>query len=97
MQEEIVPKPTDGSALDASYRNYAGRTPFCILLGSQEDGQDDLQVAAPEVLLAVLEGLFVDDARIEYEGAPEVRPPPPRGTCNGTCVNTLHAMHAPRS
>lgn len=71
-----MPKPTDGSALDASYRNYAGRTPFCILLGSQADGQDELQVAAAEVLLAVMEGLFVDNARIEYEGAAEVRHKP---------------------
>lgn len=59
--------------MDASYRNYAGRTPFCILLGSQEAGQEELQVAAAEVLLGVMEGLFVDNARIEYEGAAEVR------------------------
>lgn len=44
MQEPILPKPTDGSALDASFRNYAGRTPFCQLLGSQNPEFPELQV-----------------------------------------------------
>ena len=32
-----------------------------------------VQVAAAEVLLGVMEGLHVDNARIEFEGACEVR------------------------
>ena len=35
-----------------------------------------VQVAAAEVLLAVMEGLHVDNARIEFEGACEVRAVP---------------------
>jgi hypothetical protein len=56
LQEPIMRKPTDGSALDASFRNFAGRTPFCQLLGSQDPNHPDLQVLCACIfLVAVLQ------------------------------------------
>lgn len=53
-------KPTDGSALDASVRNFAGRTPFCQLLGSQNPDFPDLQVRG--VFLFFWAGVFFSHA-----------------------------------
>ena len=69
--EPIVPKgSTPGEeVLEAALPSVHTVSPYCRLLGDSERNA----VAAPELLLAALEGLHIDNARIEIEEGWEVR------------------------
>jgi hypothetical protein len=70
QKEEIVPKEQDPDvAIDAHVSRVTRMSPYCIMLGEREDNS----IVSPELLLAALEGLHIDNARIEVEGYFEVR------------------------
>lgn len=65
-----APEPKSATAdgvVDAHVRNLRSVSPYCTVLEAGEE-----QIASVEHLLAALEGLHVDNARIEIEGGSEV-------------------------